>query len=84
MKAFFLLGVALALSGCVTTAPVGIGNGAYRVETLGTNMTLRPALEKATEFCAQQSKGLQLLTSTQSGVGIGANSAITFACIARE
>ncbi len=73
--------VTATLVGCVTTQPQSIGRDTYMVETMGTNMTVRPALDKATSFCAQQGKKVKLLTTDKAGVGPGANSSITFMCL---
>ena len=76
-----VIAIAGLLSGCVTTEPQSIGKDAYMVETMGTNMTVGPALRKATTFCASQGKSVQLLTTNKAGMGPGANSSITFMCL---
>ena len=75
------LALATFLVGCVTTQPQSIGRDTYLIETMGTNMTVRPALEKATAFCARDGKKVKLLTSDKAGVGVGANTSITFMCL---
>lgn len=81
MKQAMVAGLLLCLTGCVTTAPQSIGRDTYVVETMGTNMTVGPALKKATAFCAQQNKKVNLLTTDKAGLGIGANTSITFQCL---
>jgi hypothetical protein len=73
--------IAATLVGCVTTQPQSIGRDTYLIETMGTNMTVRPALDKATGFCAQQGKKVKLLTTNKGGVLVGANTSITFMCL---
>jgi len=81
MRVTACLTIAATLVGCVTTEPQSIGRDTYMVETMGTNMTVRPALKKATAFCAQQGKKVKLLTTNKAGMGVGANSSITFMCL---
>lgn len=71
----------VALCGCVTTQPQSIGRDTYMVETMGTNMTFGPALRRATAFCADQGKKVQLMTANKSGMGAGANASVTFMCL---
>jgi len=81
VKGAMTLVLFLILSGCVTAAPQSIGLDTYMVETMGTNMTVQPALDKATAFCAKQSKKVLLLTTNKAGVLLGANTSITFMCL---
>jgi len=81
VKGAMTLGLLLILSACVTAAPQSIGQDTYMVETMGTNMTVQPALNKATAFCAKQSKKVLLLTTNRAGVLLGANTSITFMCL---
>ena len=74
----------LLLCGCVTTEPQSIGRDTFVVETLGTNMTFGPSLRSATAFCAKQNKLVQVMRTDKGGMGPGANTSLTFMCLAEN
>jgi hypothetical protein len=75
------IAAALLVNGCVTTQPQSIGRDTYLIETMGTNLTYGPALRAANAFCSKQDKKMQLVTANKGGIGVSANTSLTFMCL---
>lgn len=81
MMRIAIFAAVVLVAGCATTQPQSVGRDTYLVETLGTNLTYGPALRKANAFCAEQGKKMQVITSSKGGIGVSANSSVTFMCL---
>lgn len=79
--AIVVIALCSGMAGCATTQPQSVGRDTYLVETLGTNLTYGPALKKANAFCAEQTKKMQVVTTSKGGIGVSANSSVTFMCL---
>jgi hypothetical protein len=87
MKRILIIGFALALAGCATTAPVRTADGNWmvsaRVPFSGQSGALDQALGQANTFCASQGQVVNLVSNTAQECALhgGCGEAqITFKC----
>jgi hypothetical protein len=94
MRGFFIVCVAIAVSGCASTEPVNIGGDTYYASATNTagifgdvTAVAGSLMRDGNSFCASQGRKFELVTQSMSpnvpGVRFGGAS-ITFRCLVQS